>query len=566
MNEGSGGHRSRRVQLRCLGSGEALIDGVAASFRTRKTLGLLAFLALDPGPHPRESIADLLWPDADPAESRASLRTALAYLRQALGDAAPAVLIATRDTVGIAHGTVDLDVDALRRAAQLVRNGNDNRLRRQIRGAVDLYHGPFLCGLSLQDAPAFEAWLESQRAHWRGVAAELLSLLATMQLDAGEPAEALASLEQWTAIDPDDEAAWHRLIDQQLEQANLPGARRSWKAYCQTLSELDATPSKLMTDLYQRMTGSSLAKPQRAPGFSDLDLMRAPFVGRPREWAKVNAAYQRVRGGRTEVVVIAGQAGVGKTRLSSEFVSSVQIDADVMMGRSLGIGGLPYGPLIEALRSRLERENAPEDLLGDLWLVELSRLLPELLERYPDLVLEPADAFTRGRIFEAVTRLAIALARRKPVVLLIDDLQWADQDTRDLLQYAMQRWTETSSPVLLLLVAERPFSGDLERWFAAIEAASRTTWIELASLPPNQVAELVAMLAGVNERGGESMDTFSQWLAHSTGGSPRPIIQTLRGMLDKGLLHLRALNDSRWAIDIPDPAIINQLAFAGSQG
>src|SRR5713101_9123252 len=94
-------NRPDRLQLRVLGYAEASLDGRPIAFRTRKSLALLAYLALHPGPHPRERLADLLWPDADVADARASLRTALNYMRQALGPLAEAVLMATRESLGI---------------------------------------------------------------------------------------------------------------------------------------------------------------------------------------------------------------------------------------------------------------------------------------------------------------------------------------------------------------------------------------------------------------------------------------------------------------------------------
>ena len=90
-------------------------------------------------------------------------------------------------------------------------------------------------------------------------------------------------------------------------------------------------------------------------------------------------------------------------------------------------GRLPYQPLVEVLRDRLERENAPEDLLSDVWLAELSRLLPELRERYPDLPEATFDETTaRSRLFEAISRLGQALAEPVPLVLFVDDVQWAE--------------------------------------------------------------------------------------------------------------------------------------------
>src|SRR5207253_7900030 len=115
--------------------------------------------------------------------------------------------------------------------------------------------------------------------------------------------------------------------------------------------------------------------------------------------------------GAAQAVVLVGEAGIGKTRLAHEFADWAAADgADVLRARALEVGGrVPYQPLVQALRARLERANAPEDVLSDVWLAELSRLLPELRDRYPDLPLPAADEATaQPRLFEAVARLGEA--------------------------------------------------------------------------------------------------------------------------------------------------------------
>src|SRR5437868_10899125 len=149
-----------------------------------------------------------------------------------------------------------------------------------------------------------------------------------------------------------------------------------------------------------------------------------------------------------------GEAGIGKTRLAKEFLAWAEVEgADVLQGRAFETGGrLPYQPVIEALRRRIERENAPDDLLSDTWLAELSRLLPELCERYPDLPAPIGDkSVARNRLFEAVARLLQALAARTPLVLFIDDVQWADAASLDVLHYLARRFAESQTPALPLL-------------------------------------------------------------------------------------------------------------------
>ena len=119
-------------------------------------------------------------------------------------------------------------------------------------------------------------------------------------------------------------------------------------------------------------------------------------------------------------------------------------------------GRLPYQPLVEALRERLEAENAPEDLLSDLWLSELSRLLPELRVRYPDLPAPTQDELAaKGQLFEAVAHLLDALAQRAPLVRLVEDLHWLDGASLDLLRYLGHSWSRQGSRALLLLTVCR---------------------------------------------------------------------------------------------------------------
>ena len=116
-------------------------------------------------------------------------------------------------------------------------------------------------------------------------------------------------------------------------------------------------------------------------------------------------------------------------------------------------GAVPYQLLVDAVRPRLAREHAPEDLVADVWLTELVRLFPELRERYPDL---PPPAALAGdaaggpaRLFEAVHQLILALAERaRPgaLVMCYDDVQWSDLAVRDLLLYRLRRQAEASAP------------------------------------------------------------------------------------------------------------------------
>ena len=105
------------------------------------------------------------------------------------------------------------------------------------------------------DYTGLEAWIEAQRAYWRNVATELLSLVATLQESAGEPGSSLATLERWTEVSRDEEPAWQRLIETHLRRKDHLAARHVWDGYLAAIRELDVAPSEAMTRLYERVLG-----------------------------------------------------------------------------------------------------------------------------------------------------------------------------------------------------------------------------------------------------------------------------------------------------------------------
>src|SRR5205807_7365494 len=470
------------LRLAVLGPPEVVHEGSRLTFALRKAQALLLYLAVEGGMHPRGKLAALLWPDREPADARKTLRNALTLLRSLLADAdastAPdtlsprqeAHLLNQGDLIGLNQQTLlELDLEVVQQAytaaqrfSTLPSEQQRATLVTQIQQALDLVRGPFLDGFWLREETGFDEWVQQQRQQWQVRLQVLFDRLSSWQEESGEQEQARITLTRWLALDPLSEEASRRLMRVHLARGDANAALQVY-ATCRArlAEELQVKPSAETVALAERIRtlaaargGSAPARPATTPPKSRPpgDLV-APLVGRQASFSQLGGRYQQVRGGQPQAVLVVGEAGIGKTRLAREWVAWADAQgALVLSGHALEMGGrLPYQPLVEALRPRLEAENAPEDLLDDPWLAELSRLLPELRVRYPDLPVSTEDELTaKGRLFEAVARLLDALAQHAPLVLLLDDLHWIDGASLDLLRYLGHYWKEHSSRVLLL--------------------------------------------------------------------------------------------------------------------
>ena len=216
-----------RLRLALLGAPEVCHAGQVLAFRTRKTLALLIYLAVEGGHHSREKLTALFWPESDEGHGRTMLRRTLLFLRQALGEATdiaddgrsaepPHHLIVERHALSFnAAADCDLDLHTLQAAIGLTKAPDLARpqLLAQLQAAVDSYRGDFLEGFSLPDAPDFENWASIQREAWHRRMDRIFDQLARLQAEGGEIASAIENTTRWVAHDPLNEAAHQRLME-----------------------------------------------------------------------------------------------------------------------------------------------------------------------------------------------------------------------------------------------------------------------------------------------------------------------------------------------------------------
>lgn len=527
------------LKLLLLGSPRIVYEHAPIVVDRRKAMALLVYLAVTGESQSRDTLATLLWPEADQSRARAALRRDLSVLNKALGEGWLAV---DRETVGLARRR-DLWLDVDRFEDLLATCGTHGHRPDDVcpaclpplAEAVALYRDDFLAGFTLRDSPGFDEWQFFQAETLRQQLASALERLARGLSAQGEYEPAIPHARRWLALDPLHEPA-HRCLMQLYAWAGQHAAALRQYRECERIldEELGVPPEGATTKLFHAIRQKRIPAPSHPvtpplhhpspparpepgpmpplPAFLEtgellVEVQPTVFVARERELAELGTFLDLVlagqaqtasqpaasgpgRGSTRNVVFVTGEAGSGKTALLYEFARRAQVahaDLIVAIGNCsshTGIGD-PYLPFREALsllaggvearagRGILNPENASR-----LWafvpvvaqtLIELG---PDLIDSFvPRAALVPrAAAFAgdaagwlerleelqarravqteiadlgQGRIFKQVTDVLATLARQQPLLLLLDDLQWADAASISLLFHLARRLSQS---------------------------------------------------------------------------------------------------------------------------
>jgi DNA-binding SARP family transcriptional activator len=519
------------VQLRLLGGFELKTSGSPVPLARKKAQALLAYLACHAGQaQPRDKLATLLWPDMDDEQARANLRKALFVLRPPLA-AVPSGLRIEEDAVALDVAALDVDVASFER---LVRQGTPQALHQ----AAELYRGDLLAGLAVA-TPPFEEWLTAERERLRELALEALARLLAHQTKADEP-RAVETARRLLALDPLQEAVHRTLMRLYAHHGRRDAALRQYQSCVDILQrELRVEPEAATRQLYQevlrdRATPSAsvravlagVAAPRAAQRPPSPLPDEAPMVGRQPEFAHLLGALDEAEAGRGQSIAVLGEAGIGKSRLTSQLgVEAAKRGALRLVGRAYPTEQmLAYGPWIEALRAGgvLDRD----DVLARLTpacRVELARLFPELAT--PDEPPAPnlEDAM---RLFEAVAHLLEALARAHPLVIMLEDVHWADEMSVRLTSVLSRR--VAAWPILIVLTAREEEVADAPvlRDLVAMPSVER---LRVGPLSQEETMALVRS-PGPRERDEARDAALGERIWAVSGGNPFVIVETLRAV------------------------------------
>ncbi|WCB95605.1 hypothetical protein DSM104299_04354 [Baekduia alba] len=222
------------------------------------------------------------------------------------------------------------------------------------------------------------------------------------------------------------------------------------------------------------------------------------FIGRRVELAQLDAALTNATAGSAGLVFVAGESGIGKSRLTDHFSERAKAGgARVLWGDCIDLGDseLPYAPLVSALRSLVRQGHPVFDALGTQR-SELARLLPEL-GTPGDLIVEPYAGSAQGRLFELLLVLFEKLSEESTVLLVIDDLHWADRSTRDFLAFlARNICRQRLLVVSTFRIDELHRRHPLRPFLAEIERTERASRVPVERFTPDEIEEQVAAILG----------------------------------------------------------------------
>jgi serine/threonine protein kinase len=494
---------------------------------TNRLHSLLAYLLLHAGaPQLRERLAFLLWPESHESQARTNLRQLLHHLRRALPAECSSLRTDHSAVQWSGDATQSLDVAEFRAAIEAAA-----KARAAKNSQAEEEHLSRAAALSEDDLlPAlYDDWLTPIRDEFRQQTSAALKRLSELAEERSDLTTAIAWSEKLVARDPLSEVNYQTLI--RLHDANRDRAA-ALRAYHQCMRvlrrELGVEPGPATVALFERVL--------RAPagGNAEKTVRMAPrpqtartLVGREKEWAALAAEWMAAAEEGPRMAVISGEPGIGKSRLAEELCQSCARQGDpVARSRCYaGQGQVAYAPVAEWLRADALRAGLPG--LAPAQAAELSRIVPEIggaAAAAPAL----AESWNRLHFYESLN--AAFGHARKPLLLLVDDLQWCDPVTFEWLNSLLV--SPSAKGILILGTVRGEETGREHPYTKFVTSLRHTTLvreIELGPLDAGETAQLVRQEASGNAEAGE--------IFLSTRGNPLFVLESLRAGVQSERVH-----------------------------
>jgi DNA-binding SARP family transcriptional activator len=464
------------IQIQSLGGiGLQGPDGRPIRLRSRKHVGLLLYLAMSGRRmFTRDHLTSLFW-TSSPERARHSLSQAAYDLRSHLQGA---LIRGSGEQLALEGRNLEFDALEFERAVKEGRLGE----------AIELYRGPFAQNLAGAGTAEFDRWVETERLRIARLAEVTFRRFAGECESKGRWGEMCVAAMRLTDMTPLDEEAHLCLMRGLWLHGDPTAALKHYDSAIDLLRrELPAGPSSRISDLADRIRSAPSANPvELRTGERD-----TPFLGRDAEFDTLRAAVRDMGESRTTAVLIAGEAGIGKSRLIREFSRSLTLQ-NVRLIESRCYPAeeeLPYGPIVDAI-SPIAREVLAGSNVASRF-PRLGYLLPDF-PRKPVPEDEGVDpAAWRRRLYEEVATLLRSSIDDRPIVWIIDDAQWIDATSAGLLHYVSRRLEGTRFLLIVTVRAARAGKLPTKLPVTPPDGSGYTREIRLPPLTPEQIRELV---------------------------------------------------------------------------
>ena len=536
------------LRVALLGDG-SITDAVTGEVRTRssRSIVLVGYLVVRAGTtQPRQRIAGLFWPESGDAQALTNLRRELHGLRRVL-DGQPCLDVSGQGLGWRDAPAVTVDLLAFRDAAAsalAARQAGDLQAAAQhADAALAHYAGGFLPGFD-------DEWILEARTDLQRDCVELCALVCRARRALGDPAAAFGAARRRVRLEPLEEAGYQTLMQLQADAGDRAGAVSTYHWCASVLErELGVVPGPAIRAALQRVMGQQV-RPVPSPAAEGATAegsaaegataegsaaegeaagrgrRGSALVGRADEFAVLRGVWRRAAAGQPQVVVVRGDAGVGKTRLVTEAADAARRQgAAVATSQCFGTSGrLALAPVADWLRSPVVRAGHHE--LDAVWREEVERLVPTDGGRADAAAGQRAmvDAWQRHRFFEGLARALLAVHR--PTLLVLDNLQWCDQETLAFLAFFLG--LAVDAPVLVaatLRVDSLDDEPEVRQWLARLRSAGAVAQVALEPLKQDDTVQLAEAISGRSFPPSEHAV-----LQGATGGFPLHIVEAMRAV------------------------------------
>ncbi len=498
--------------IRLFGHADISCDGSPLKFAKRATtLAMLAHLVLQRGRAiPRESLAFTLFPDVDEATALAELRRYLYLANKALPQRPgnPWLFIDAETVCWNDNADVFIDMVAFERLAA------DPETQAE---AIDLYRGDLL-------ADVYDDWVVRERERLRSRYLAILNESLDRHRAMRDFGSAIAFARRLLATDPWREDTLRSLMAIRYESGDTAGALAEFETFAKRLrTELSIAPmgetvavrdAILRNEALGGTRSQSVETGHRVARSAPI----LPFVGRKLELARLHATWARAARGAGTLVLLHGEAGVGKTRLTAELARLVQSEGGrAFVGTTGSTESAPYQALVEALRAGLPLLLAKPPAFARR--AVLARLIPELLEPAERGVALPEQSPERetARVFDALAYAVRSLAYPRPLLIVLEDLQWAGSASIEALGAIVRESARV--PVLIVATCRDEETSPGHPLRTLVRSLSLFQNVEDQILEPLTLSDVAELVTRVERLSGSSDELARTLFAHSEGNA-----------------------------------------------